>query len=108
MWLFRRKSRGEWRPAWAGRFGALSVRPAVVLEARAAAELDEAIGAETVRPFVRARLGPSVVEVAAAQALELASSGSQRRQGLRARCRTSDAVTACAWRLPWIMLQPAR
>src|SRR5207248_566670 len=59
--------------AWEGRFGALSVRPAVVLEARAAAELDEAIGAETVRPFVRARLGPSVVEVAAAQALELAA-----------------------------------
>src|SRR5207244_13253849 len=36
--------------AWEGRFGALSVRPAVVLEARTAAELDEAIGTETVRP----------------------------------------------------------
>ena len=54
---------------------------------------------------VRCELGTAP---AVAQALELASSGSQRRQGLRDRCRTSDAVTACAWRLPWIMLQPAR
>jgi hypothetical protein len=59
--------------AWEQRFGALSVRPAVVLESRSEAELNEAIADERVRPFVRARLGETVVEVAAAQALELAA-----------------------------------
>jgi hypothetical protein len=58
--------------AWEQRFGALTVRPAVLLEARSAAELDEAIADERVRPLVRARLGTTVVEAAAAQALELA------------------------------------
>jgi hypothetical protein len=59
--------------AWERRFGALEIRPTVVVEAHAADELDEAIGDERVRPFVRRRLGPSVVEVAAADALELAA-----------------------------------
>src|SRR5204862_1874230 len=40
---------------------------------RSAAELDEAIAEEHVRPFIRARLGTTVVEVPAAQALELAA-----------------------------------
>jgi hypothetical protein len=59
--------------AWEQRFGALSVRPAVLLEARSAAELDDAIADERVRPFMRTRLGTTVVEVPAAQALELAA-----------------------------------
>jgi hypothetical protein len=59
--------------AWEQRFGALSVRPAVLLEARSAAELEEAIADERARPFIRARLGSTVVEVPAAQALELAA-----------------------------------
>jgi hypothetical protein len=58
--------------AWEQRFGALEIRPTVVLEARSAAELDEALADERTRPFVRARLGPSAAEVAAADALELA------------------------------------
>jgi len=59
--------------AWEQRFGALGVRPAVLLEARSAAELEEAIADERVRPLIRARLGSTVVEVPAAQALELAA-----------------------------------
>jgi hypothetical protein len=59
--------------AWEQRFGALGVRPAVLLEARSAAELDAAIADDRVRPFIRARLGATLVEVAAAQALELAA-----------------------------------
>ncbi|MDQ6670341.1 MAG: hypothetical protein M3069_06250 [Chloroflexota bacterium] len=59
--------------AWEQRFGALGVRPAVLIEARSTTELDEAIADERVRPFVRARLGPSVAEVAAAEVLELAA-----------------------------------
>jgi hypothetical protein len=59
--------------AWEGRFGALEIRPAVVVEARTADELEAALGDEAVRPFVRRRLGPSVAEAAAADALELAA-----------------------------------
>jgi hypothetical protein len=59
--------------AWDRRFGALDIRPAVVLEARSAAELDEAVADEAVRPFVRGRLGPLTAEIAAADALELAN-----------------------------------
>ncbi len=59
--------------AWEQRFGALSVRPAVLLEARSAAELEEAIADQQVLPFIRARLGTTSVEVPAAQALELAA-----------------------------------
>jgi hypothetical protein len=58
---------------WEKRFGALSIRPAVLVEARSPAELEVAIGEERARPFVRARLGPTVAEVAAADALELAA-----------------------------------
>jgi hypothetical protein len=58
---------------WDQRFGALAVRPAVLLEARTAAELDEAIADERVRSFIRGRLSGTVVEVAAADALELAA-----------------------------------
>ncbi len=60
--------------AWDQRFGALNIRPAVVLEGRTAAELEAAVADERVRPFVRARFGPTVAEIAAADALELASS----------------------------------
>jgi hypothetical protein len=59
--------------AWDQRFGALEIRPAVLLRGRTADELDRAIGDDRVRPFVRARLGPEVAEVAAADALELAN-----------------------------------
>jgi hypothetical protein len=59
--------------AWDEQFGALTIRPAVVLEGRLASELDAVIGDEHVRPFVRGRLSPSVVEVTAADALELAA-----------------------------------
>jgi hypothetical protein len=59
--------------AWERRFGALEIRPAVLLEARSAADLDAALAHEEVRPFVRARLSEQVAEVAAADALELAA-----------------------------------
>jgi hypothetical protein len=59
--------------AWDRRFGALDLRPAVLLEGRSAAELDEALSDEAVWPFLRKRLGPEVAEVAAADALELAA-----------------------------------
>jgi hypothetical protein len=58
---------------WERRFGALAVRPAVLIEARSPGELDEAIADERVRPFIRARAGPTIAEVPAADApLELA------------------------------------
>jgi hypothetical protein len=59
--------------AWEDRFGAVAVRPAVLIEARSAAELDDAIADERVRPFVRARVGPTVAEVPAGDVLELAA-----------------------------------
>lgn len=59
--------------AWEKRFGAVQLRPTVLLEAQSAAELDEAVTEERVRPFVRARLGPTVAEIAAATASELAA-----------------------------------
>jgi hypothetical protein len=59
--------------AWERRFGAVHVRPAVLVEARSETELDAALADERVRPFVRARLGPRAAEVAAADALELAA-----------------------------------
>ncbi|HEY1294284.1 MAG TPA: hypothetical protein VGJ60_14505 [Chloroflexota bacterium] len=59
--------------AWDARFGALTIRPAVVLEGRTAGDIEEVIAEQGVRPFVRGRLAPSVVEVAAADALELAA-----------------------------------
>jgi hypothetical protein len=59
--------------AWEHRFGAVGIRPAVVLEARSEAELEATLADERVRPFIRARLGTTTVEVPAAQALELAA-----------------------------------
>jgi hypothetical protein len=59
--------------AWDRHFGALEVRPAVLLEARSAADLNAVLEDEHVRPFVRARIGETVAEVAAADALELAA-----------------------------------
>jgi hypothetical protein len=59
--------------AWEERFGALGVRPAVLVEARSAGELDAAVEDERVRPLIRGRLGPTVAEVAAADVLELAA-----------------------------------
>jgi hypothetical protein len=59
--------------SWRQRFGAFSVRPAVVVEARSQADLDEVIADERLRPFFRARIGPTVAEVSAADALELAA-----------------------------------
>ncbi|MGI9146505.1 MAG: hypothetical protein ACR2IK_08190 [Chloroflexota bacterium] len=59
--------------AWEQRFGALGVRPAVLIESRTAPELEEAIAEDRVRRFIRARLGPTVAEVSAADVLELAA-----------------------------------
>src|SRR5207244_9159409 len=59
--------------AWERRFGALVVRPAVLIEARSQGELDDALAGAQLRPFLRVRLGPTVAEVAAADALELAA-----------------------------------
>ena len=59
--------------AWERRFGALEIRPSVLLTAQSAAELDEAVADELARHFVRRRLGPETAEVAAADALELAA-----------------------------------
>jgi hypothetical protein len=58
---------------WSERFGAISVRPSVVIEARTEEELDAALAEEIVRPFVRRRLGPTAAEVTAADALQLAA-----------------------------------
>jgi hypothetical protein len=59
--------------AWQDRFGAVGVRPAVLLEARSEAEMEAVLAGDAVRPFVRRRLGPTAAEVAAADALQLAS-----------------------------------
>ncbi|HEY2594490.1 MAG TPA: hypothetical protein VGK33_11365 [Chloroflexota bacterium] len=59
--------------AWDQRFGALTIRPAVVLEGHSAAEVEAVTADEHVRPFVRGRLSPTVVEVTAAEAVELAA-----------------------------------
>jgi hypothetical protein len=58
---------------WHERFGALLVRPSVILEARTESDLDAALDEAAVRPFVRGRLGPLAAEVAAADVLELAN-----------------------------------
>jgi hypothetical protein len=58
---------------WSERFGALAIRPAVLLEARDEHELEAALADPSARPFIRRRLGPSVAEVQAADALELAA-----------------------------------
>jgi hypothetical protein len=59
--------------AWDQRFGALVIRPAVLLEARSASVLDAVLSEERIRSLVHGRLGSEVAEVAAAEALELAS-----------------------------------
>jgi hypothetical protein len=59
--------------SWRQRFGAFSVRPAVVVETRSPADLDEVIADERMRSFFHARIGPTVAEVSAADALELAA-----------------------------------
>ncbi|MBV8715126.1 MAG: hypothetical protein JOZ65_08665 [Chloroflexi bacterium] len=59
--------------AWDQRFGVLAIRPAVVLEARSPEDLDVVLDADSIRPLVRARLGPAAAEVAASEALELAA-----------------------------------
>jgi hypothetical protein len=53
---------------WERGFGALALRPAVLLEARSPSDLDSVEGLQVVRPFLRRRLSPSVAEVAASQA----------------------------------------
>ena len=58
---------------WDQRFGALVIRPAVLLEGRSAGDVDAVAGDERVRSFVRGRVAPTLVEVAAADALELAA-----------------------------------
>jgi hypothetical protein len=59
--------------AWRARFGALFLRPTVVLEARSADELEAALARPAASRLVRGRLGPTSAEVAAADALELAA-----------------------------------
>jgi hypothetical protein len=58
---------------WEQRFGALQIRPAVLLEAQTAEELEAVAAEDEVRPFLRGRIGACAVEVAAADALELAA-----------------------------------
>ena len=58
---------------WERGFGSIVLRPAVLLEARSAADLDRATGDERLRPLLRARLGPTAADVPAAEALELAA-----------------------------------
>lgn len=58
---------------WSERFGALVIRPTVVLEARTEADLEAALEDTRARPFIRRRLGTNVAEVQAADALELAT-----------------------------------
>jgi hypothetical protein len=59
--------------AWDERFGALEIRPAVLMQARSATDLEASLADDRVRAFVSARLGPQTVEVAAADAFELAA-----------------------------------
>jgi hypothetical protein len=58
---------------WGERFGALTLRPAVVLEARAESELEACLELRGVRELVKRRLGPTAAEVAASDALDLAA-----------------------------------
>jgi hypothetical protein len=58
---------------WGERFGALHVRPAVVLEARTEADLDAALAVRPLRSLVKRRLGPQAAEVTASDALEVAA-----------------------------------
>lgn len=57
---------------WEHRFGALVLRPAVLLEAHDAADLDEALAAEGIARLVKTRLSPTLAEVPASHAAELA------------------------------------
>jgi hypothetical protein len=59
--------------AWRERYGAVAVRPVVLLDARTASELDSVLAEDTVQPFIQRRLGPTTAEVAAAEALALAT-----------------------------------
>ncbi len=58
---------------WRDRFGALVVRPAVLLEASTEQELDAALTEPSVQPFIQRRPSPTTAEVAAADALALAA-----------------------------------
>ena len=57
--------------AWDAAFGALVLRPAVVLEARSEALMDDLLTLEAILPFVRRRLGATVVDVPAAEVIRL-------------------------------------
>jgi len=57
---------------WREQFGALTLRPAVLLEARTEADLQSVIDDAAVRPFVRRRIGPTAIEIPAADSLALA------------------------------------
>jgi hypothetical protein len=65
--------------SWGERFGALSLRPAVLLEARGQSELEACLELRPVRGLVKRRLGPTAAEVAASEALDLA--GALREAG---------------------------
>ncbi len=59
---------------WESRFGAIVLRPTVVMEARTPADLDAAEAIDEVKPFVRRKLAPSVAEIPASHALDVARS----------------------------------
>lgn len=59
--------------SWGERFGALALRPAVVLEARTPADLNAALELRAVHALVKRRLGDTSAEVAASDALEVAA-----------------------------------
>ncbi len=77
--LLQRLSRGPLPEAvaerlaeWESRFGALVLRPTVVLEARTAADLEAAQALDEVKTFVRRALAPNVAEIPASHALDVA------------------------------------
>jgi hypothetical protein len=58
---------------WGERFGALALRPAVLLEGRTGADLEAALKLRPLRSLIKRRLGQTAAEVAASDALEVAS-----------------------------------
>ena len=95
--LLERLTRGALPPAieaqlaeWDAAFGALVLRPAVVLEARSEALMDELLTLDAIRPFVRRRLGATVADVPAAEVIGLVDA-------LRAAGTSRASTPRCAW-----------
>jgi len=78
--------------SWHARYGAVAVRPAVLVEARSEDELDAALAEDSVQPFIQRRLGPLAAEVAAADALPAAQPKPGGATTLRERERDDEVV----------------